>query len=70
MSEITFLDAIDYCEIHGHETLLEYDWHTIDIAGTKARDEKCNKCGKTRSIIKHDNNLRISETIYPDGKWK
>ena len=43
MSETTFLDAIDYCELHAHDPLIENDWHTIDIVGTKARNEKCNK---------------------------
>lgn len=69
MSEITFLDGISPCEVHGHTPTIEKDWYTLDIIGTKVRDEKCTTCGKTRSIIKHDTNVQLSATTYPDGKW-
>lgn len=65
MSETTFLDALSYCEVHGHNSIL-IDSYCIDIIGTRVNVEKCKKCGMKREIV----DLRISETTQPSGEWE
>jgi hypothetical protein len=64
-----FTDALDYCDVHGHEPerVREY---IIDIVGNIILEDKCKKCGKIRETMKPHNDLRMSETYYPDGQWK
>lgn len=71
MAETTFLDALDYCEVHGHD--IEFvDMTILDMIGNMCQLEKCNRCGKKRETVmpRPDGDLRTAEMIYPDGKWR
>ena len=71
MSETTFLDGLEYCEVHGHKPKTKRDWYTIDIMGNTVRDEKCETCGKERTILfPRGGMIRLSETVYPTGEWR
>lgn len=70
-SEITFLDAIDYCEVHGHD--IDFvDMTIADMIGNMKQLEICKRCKKERETFlpnPSNPNLRMSETLYPDGEW-
>ena len=70
MSEITFCNSLEYCEVHGHD--IEFiDMTIIDIVDNQVKLERCRKCKKERETmaVRLYGDLRTSETTYPDGKW-
>jgi len=71
MSETTFCDALDPCEVHGHDIKF-IDMVSVDMIGTLAIAEECERCGKTRETVTRRafSNGRLSETRYPDGVWR
>ena len=68
MTEITFLDGLDYCDVHGH-CPEHIDDYVIDIVGTRCFVEKCTKCGKIRKSTITRTALRTINTFYPNGEW-
>lgn len=70
MSEITFLDGLDYCEVRGHDAEF-IDMTVLDIVGNMVQLEICRKCKRRRETLVEDSRgLRMSEQYYPDGEWR
>lgn len=68
-SEVTLLDGVDYCEVHGHNIFDLTVWYVIDIIGTLQKETHCLRCGKTHYIRKssHKQFIQESEEIYYNG---
>jgi len=70
MNDVTFLDALEYCEVHGHD--IEFvEQFTIDIIGNQVKHEICRQCRKERkTMVQDERRVRMSEQYYPDGGWR
>lgn len=69
MTETTFLDAFEYCDVHGHDAEF-IDMTILDMIGNMVQLEICRKCKRRRETLVDDSRgLRMSEQHYPDGEW-
>ena len=68
MSEVTFLDGLDYCDVHGHDAEF-IDLTILDIVGNEVKLERCRRCKKEKETLVESSQLRTSETRYPKGVW-
>jgi len=66
MNEVTFLDALDYCEVHGH-IIDETEVEVLVITGTQLQTETCVNCDKKRKMVIFSS---YPETYYPSGEWE
>ncbi len=48
---VNFCDALDYCEVWGHD-IEEGEYHVMDIIGSQERLDKCKRCGKEKYVAK------------------
>ena len=69
MSETTFCDILDFCDVWGHKEAVYFEENS-DFCNNIIHTIYCQNCPKIKKILIERSKLRTSNYNYPDGEWK